>query len=95
MNSLASAASVLALATAAAIARSRTGIAPPKPNHRDPHGCWSCGANAIIRDPRAPHTVRCGACGATRQILVELPSVQEQVARERAVHGGGPREVRS
>ncbi len=89
MNALATGA-LLGLATAAAIAARPK----PEPQRRDPNGCWSCGENAIIRDPRAPHTVRCGACGATRQILVELPGVTERVARERAVHRGGPRELR-
>lgn len=79
-------ANLLNLAVAAAILGGR-----PKP--RDPNGCYSCGDVAIVRDPRQPHTVRCGACGHVRQILVEMPSVNERVATERARHRGGPRVV--
>ena len=81
------------LANAALLAALAAARPKPQPNPRDPNGCYSCGENAIIRDPRSPYTVRCGMCGAVRQILVERPSVAQRVATERERHGGGPRVV--
>ena len=71
----------------------RAALASRRAKPPDSTACWSCGSDAVIRDPCQPHTVRCGMCGTVRQILVELPTVAHRVATERQRHGGGPRVV--